>query len=266
MQDNRFGELLRDWRNVKGYSQLELSLAADVSSKHLSFLETGKSQPSREMVLLLAQILELNMDACNVLLELAGFKPRYQKTDLASEAMTQVRLALELLIKQQEPFPTTVMDRFGNILMLNEAAIRMLGLFLPPEKMLEYTNVYHLYIDPDGMQPYIQNWDLLVPKFLLHLQHEVMSSEDPEGERIWQQIMSYPHLPKDWKMRAVAEVSNPIVDVTMEKGEKALRFFTTLITFGSPQDLTLQHIRIESFFPSDDVTRAFLEEMRDNVG
>ena len=259
MQENQFGQLLRDWRNVKGYSQLSLSLAADISSKHLSFLETGRSQPSREMVLLLSQILELNLDASNVLLESAGFKPRYQKSDLNSESMTQVRMALDLMIKQQNPFPTTVMDRFGNILMLNESALMMLGHWLTPEEILNFTNVYHLYISKEGLQPYINDWDMLVPRFLLHLQHEVLSGGDDDGERIWQEIMAYDHLPEDWKMRAVAEVANPIVDVTIQLQDKPLQFFTTLTTFGSPQDITLQHIRIESFFPANDVTRQWLE-------
>src|SRR5262245_14855075 len=155
------GPLLRQWRERRRMSQLDLSLEAEISARHLSFVETGRAHPSRDMVLLLARVLDVPPRARNELLTVAGFAPMYRERPLDAPELSQVRRALDFMLRQQEPYPALVHDRHWNILMTNEAAGRIMGLFLDPRaaEAIGVPNAMRLTYHPNGLRPYIVNWE-----------------------------------------------------------------------------------------------------------
>src|SRR5215211_5673968 len=152
------GRLLRQWRQVRGLSQLELALATGISSKHLSFVETGRAQPGRDVVLRLASALDLPLRDRNAALMAAGYAPIYGQSKLDSPEMAPVARAVEFMLRQQEPYPVVVADRFANVLRRNQATDRLLG-YLLGETSSECVNLYRLVLSPDGLRPLIRNWD-----------------------------------------------------------------------------------------------------------
>jgi transcriptional regulator with XRE-family HTH domain len=152
------GPLLRHWRAARRVSQLDLALDADVSSRHLSFVETGRAQPSREMVLRLAEALEVPLRERNALLLAAGYAPLYRETDLGAPEMVEARLAVEFILAKQEPYPAIVVDRHWNLLLANPSTHRFLALFLPGPPAGP-VNVMRLMFDPRGVRPFVENWE-----------------------------------------------------------------------------------------------------------
>jgi transcriptional regulator with XRE-family HTH domain len=253
-----FGARLRQWRLARRMSQLTLATEAEVSSRHLSFLETGRAQPSREMVLLLAGVLDVPLREQNVLLTAAGYAPIHRETALGAPELDQVRRALGFMLAQQEPYPALVVDRHWNLLMQNEAAGRVFGLFLDREAAAQVPgppNVVRMTFHPRGLRPYIANWEALAGPLIQQIHREAVGGIPDEGtRRLLEEMLAYPGVPERWRRPDVTAQSAPVLPLALRKDDLALRFFTTLATLGTPQDITLQELRVECFFPADTAT------------
>lgn len=265
-----FGATLRRWRLGRRLSQLALATEAEISARHLSFLETGRAQPSREMVLLLASVLDVPLREQNVLLTAAGFAPVHRETALAAPELGQVRRALGFMLAQQEPFPALVVDRHWNLLMQNEGADRVFGLFLDPKAAAAITgppNVARLTFHPSGLRPYIANWEALAGPLLQQIHREAPGGILDEGtQRLLDELLAYPGVPTRWRTADPKAQSTPLLPLTLRKDDLTLAFFTTIATVGTPQDITLQELRVECFFPADEATDAIARRLAGRGG
>jgi transcriptional regulator with XRE-family HTH domain len=251
--DAGVGAILRYWRCARRLSQLELALEADVSSRHLSYVETGRSQPSREMLLRLADALEVPLRERNALLVAAGFAPRYYETSLAAPEMAQMRGAVELILRQQQPFPAFVLDRYWNIVMANDAAPRCTRFLLGAEPT--ETNMLRLCLHPNGLRPTMPNWEETAADLIRHLHHQIATSPaDARAKELLAEVLAYPETPTHWRTRDVTVPPTPLLTTFFRKGDVELRFFSTITTFGTPHDVTLEELRIECSFPVDEST------------
>lgn len=256
------GQLLRQWRERRRLSQLALALEAEISARHLSFVETGRAQPSREMVLLLARVLEVPPRARNELLTAAGYAAVYRETGLAAPEMAEVRRALDFVLRQQEPYPGLVLDGRWNILMSNGAAGRLMGLFLDPAEAAAVgpPNAMRLFYHPRGMRPFIVNWEATAAALIQWLHRDLLRGVGgAETARLLDELLSYPDVPHHWRTMDLDASPAPFLAVELAKGDVRLSFFSMLSSLGVPYDITLQELRVESFFPadaaSDDVMR-----------
>lgn len=257
------GALLRQWRERRRMSQLALAIEAEVSSRHLSFVETGRSRPSREMVLLLGEVLDVPPRARNDLLAAAGYAPIYRESSLDAPEMSQFRRALDFLLRQQEPYPAIVLDRYWNILLANEGAGRFTGLFLDPAvaDTLGSPNALRLICHPHALRPYIVNWDATAAALIQWLHRDLLRSADAGIRLILDELLAYPDIPRNWRTLDLDAPTAPFLAIEMQKGDTHLSFFTTLTTLGTPYDITLHELRIESFFPADEATDMALRRL-----
>jgi transcriptional regulator with XRE-family HTH domain len=266
----RFGEVLRHWRLARRMSQLALAAEAEISSRHLSFLETGRAQPSREMVLRLAGVLDVPLRDQNGLLVAAGYAPVYRETALGAPEMSQVRQALGFMLARQEPYPALVVDRHWNLLMQNNGARRMFGLFLDPAAFARVPgppNVVRTTFHPQGLRPCIENWESLAGPLIQQIHREAVGGIPDDGtRRLLDEVLAYPGVPARWRTPDTTARSAPLLPIALRKGELAVRFFTTIATLGTPQDVTLQELRIECFFPEDEATEQVVRRLANGAG
>jgi transcriptional regulator with XRE-family HTH domain len=253
-----FGRLLRQWRGAHQVSQLDLALAAEVSPRHLSFVETGRAAPSRDMVLRLSETLDLPLRARNDLLVAAGYAPIFRETALAEPVMDGVKTALDFILRQQEPYPALVVDRGWNIVGRNDAALRLRHALADPEKFAAAgsaaRNAMKLIFDPLLYRPFVEDWEAIALQILLRVRHEARESAVGEpAARLLRELMAYPGAPQP-AFAAALPPNEPLMTVTLRKGDLRIKYFSTLSTFGTPQDLTLQELRIKCFFPADEET------------
>ena len=251
-----FGLALREWRTRRGLSQLTLANNAGVSSRHLSFVETGRAQPSREMVLLLARALDVPLRDRNDLLSAAGYAPMYRATDLGAPALTQARRALDFVLRQQEPYPAIVIDRHWDILQANGGTARLVELFLEPSATAELgLNAMRLMLHPRGFRPYIVNWEAMAAALIQWLHRDVLSGLGDSGTRqLLDELLAYPGVPRHWARLDLEVSTDPFLPIEFRRDDVELRYFSMLASLGTPHDITLQEIRIESFFPADPAT------------
>jgi transcriptional regulator with XRE-family HTH domain len=244
-------------------SQLGLALEAEISTRHLSFLESGRAQPSREMVLLLSRVLEVPLRGRNELLTAAGFAPVYRETGLDAPEMAQVKQALGFMLRQQEPCPAMVLDRHWNILLTNEAMGRVMGLFLDPAAAaaLGPANAMRLSYHPQGLRPYIVNWEATAAAFIQWLHRDFLRTGDAETRRLLDELLSYPDVPRQWQALDLDASTAPFLAIELKKGDARFSFFTLLASLGTPYDITLHELRIECFFAADAATDAALRRL-----
>jgi len=254
------GELLRQWRGVRGLSQLALALEAGVSSRHLSFVETGKAQPSRELVARLADTLRLPLRERNAMLLAAGYAPMFRETALTVPEMDPVRRAIEFILAQQEPFPALVLNRYQDVLLANQAAGRVLELVAGrPSK---HDNVLRQIFDPEDMRGIVANWEEVAGQLLHHLHNEIIAApNDRKARTLLQEILSYPDVPPHWKSREPGMTPVPILTCVLRKGDLELTFFSVFSTFGTPRDITIDEMMIELLFPANETTRGHCEQL-----
>ncbi|MFK2855618.1 helix-turn-helix domain-containing protein [Dyella humi] len=255
------GHLLREWRASRRLSQLDLALAADVSARHLSCVETGKSQASREMVLRLADALGMPLRECNALLMAAGYAPKYPETSLSTPAMAQIRQAIELMLKQQEPYPAFLLNRHWDVLMANEAAARV-AQFVLPGAPSAHTNMIRQIFDPKDLRSAIVNWEDVAGDLIRHL-HDVIAAtpSDTVTRALLEEALAYPGVPMQWRIRDVSTAPSPLLTTVFRKDDRQLSFFSTITTFGTPHDVTIEDLHIESCFPMDEETARFCREL-----
>jgi len=263
---NAFGPLLRQWRARRRMSQLDLAAEAEISSRHLSFIETGRAGPSREMVRLLAQVLDVPLRDRNALLTAAGYAPIYRETRLEAPAMAQARRALDFILRQQEPYPALVLDRHWNVLDVNEGSARVQQAFLDSAAVAELgpPNAMRLMFHPRAFRPYIVNWEATAASLIQWLHRDALSGfADTATRALLQELLSYPDVPRHWRTLDLEASTAPFLPIEFSKDELSLRYFTTLTSLGTPHDITLQELRIECFFPADEATEAASRRLAD---
>jgi transcriptional regulator with XRE-family HTH domain len=253
---NRFGPRLRWWRERRGWSQLDLALAADVSQRHVSFVESGRTAPSREMVLRLATALDVPLRQQNALLVAAGYAPAWRERSLAEPELTKVNSALGFILDQQEPYPAVVVDRRWNLLRANTGAVRLTEFLAddPPAPAADPVNLADALMAPDGLRRSIVNWPEVAGYFLRTVQADAIADGTAETADLLERLLAYPDVAALAHALPPEDPTAPVLLMRFRKRDTALALFTTIATLGTPLDVTVQELRIESFFPADDAT------------
>jgi transcriptional regulator with XRE-family HTH domain len=266
---NSFGTLLKQWRDRRSFSQLDLALTSQVSQRHISFLESGRAKPSQEMVLQLATVLEIPLRQQNLMLTAAGFAPIHTETDLSAPEMTSVRKAIDLMLRQHEPYPAFVVDRYWNLILTNNGATHLLDAFIvggasPLEHRdklhtLFYAegkiNLMRMLFHPQGLRPFIVNWESFIDHLLQRLHRETLVGRDGDKSTLLlNELLSYPDVSNIWQTANRTTQNTLLLNIHLQRDDLELKFFTTIATLGTPYDITLQELRIECQFPADEAT------------
>ena len=251
------GDLLRSWRRRRRLTQLELSGRAHVSARHLSFIETGRAAPSRDMLLHLAEHLDVPLRERNTLLVAAGYAPTYAERDLDSAPMRPVRQAIDRLLASHEPYPAVVVDRWWNLVAGNATVVSLMSgvadhLLAPP------INVLRASLHPDGLAPRIRNLAQWRAHLLTRLRHDVERTGDPRLAALLEELTQVAggETPDAFGYDGIA------VPLIVETPQGTLNLLSTVATFGTAVDVTLADLSIESFYPADEQTRALLQDLR----
>lgn len=261
MSRTTVGPLLREWRTRRRRSQLDLALDVGVSTRHLSFVETGRSRPSAELVLALARHLEVPLRERNTLLLAAGFAPRFSERSLDDESMASVREALQRMIDAHHPYPGVVIDLQWNVVLANRAALGLLGGV--PERLLDPPNIYRISLHPDGLASLTLNFTDWAAYLVQQLRRSVAATADPRLAALLDEVLAYPDVARIRPLLDVADWDDPplLVPLRLASQVGELSLFTTLTTFGTPLDVTLDELAVELFFPADDGSAARLRRL-----
>lgn len=252
-----FPDLLKTWRQRRRYSQLDLALASNVSQRHVSFLESGRAQPSRNMVLHLCETLDVPLRERNTGLIAAGFAPVFRASGMDDPQMSQVMGAVRMMLNAHEPFPALALDRAWNIKMSNrpfEAMIAMLGADIWTRVGGESPNLMRLFFHPEGLRPSVANWSAVGPLVWQRAQREAAAFGDPKMKAVLDELE--PHQDRD-VLGAPPDVTlEPVLPFTMQVGDRRLSMFAIIATLGTAQDVTAEELRIETLYPADPATEA----------
>jgi transcriptional regulator with XRE-family HTH domain len=251
---SELGVLLRHWRNVRGKSQLDLSLDTGVSQKQISFVEGGRSVPSRFTLTAIAGALDVPLRDRNALLLAAGYAPVFSDSPWDSTEMKSVTDALKRILRQHEPFPALVMDRYWNVLMTNECTPRFFNCFIDMAGRQGPRNMLHLMFDPKGMRPFVANWEDVAKSLFERVYRESIGRVvDDKTRELLAAVMAYPDVNSEWK-NPVALGFMPVIPMSFVKDGQLLNYFSMVTTVGTPQTVAAQELRIESMFPADEET------------
>ncbi len=256
-----FPALIRHWRGRRGLSQLDLALAANVSARHISFLETGRAQPSREMVLRLAATLDVPLRDQNVLLHSAGFEDVFEEPGAESFVAGPIGMAIERMLEQHEPFPMTLLDRRYDVVRMNQGAARLFAQVVnDPSAFGARPNVFHVLFDPRLARPFVVEWERVARALLSRLHRESLERpNDEELASLVRSLFEYEGVPKDWQAPDLSLPSEPCLSFRLRRGALELSFLTTVTVFNAPHNVSLEELRIESYFPLDERTRRACE-------
>lgn len=258
------GDLLRYWRDVRGVSQLDLSLEAGVSQRQISFIESGRSVPGRQTILTLAQTLDVPLRERNALLLAAGYAPVYSEAPWNAQEMHSVIRALERVVRQHEPFPAIVMDRHWNVLMTNDSAPRFFNHFIDMASREAPRNMLHLIFDPQGMRPFVDDWENVSRSLLQRVYRESVGHViDDSTTRLLDELLAYPDVPNDWKAHhgPSSTPTMPVIPLGFVSEGVVLRYFSMVTSVGTPQTVAAQELRLECMFPADDATEALHQQL-----
>jgi len=253
------GELLRGWRERRRRSQLDLALDAEVSTRHLSFVETGRSKPSRDMLLRLADQLDVPLRERNGLLLAAGYAPVYSHAPLDAPAMEAVRAAVRLVLAAHEPNPAMVVDRGWNLVDANRS-VALFTAGLPPHLLAPPTNVLRASLHPEGLAPRIVNLGEWRAHLLGRLRRQVELTADQDLAALLEELRGYPCDQPEPRI----ELPGPgdvVVPLRVRHGDGELRFVSIVASFGTPLDITVSELAIESLFPADAETARALRDL-----
>ena len=252
-----FGRLLKEWRQARGTSQLDFALASGISQRHLSFLESGRSRPSRGMVLHLASALAVPLRQQNAMLLAAGFAPAFAERRLDAPELGPVSTALDRALAQQEPFPAVVVDRIYNLVRANQATLMMLGTLLDPAALApppggKPHNLMRLVLRKDGLRPHMENWEEAVLWLLRRLRAEAIAEGAKAQDAFLDELLAISRC-RQGRAKAPREEGDypPALTVRFRHGETRLSLFSMIATVGTPLDVALQDLRLEFFFPAD---------------
>ncbi len=259
------GNLLSEYRRSRRLSQLELSLMADVSSRHISFIENGRSNPSRDMLLRLADVLDLPHRDSNLLLSAAGFAMTYSNNQLNDEQMSPVLQALEIILKNHNPYPAIVMDFNWNVVMANDAQQKLLHIVPGAHsanigQSSEPVNLLKALFDPQGFRPLLRNFDEVAGYLLRRLKKQCFIHNRPQINALLEELllMNPPH---NWQQPPETQFEGPMIMTQIGFGDLQLNVFSTLTQFGSALDVGMEELTIESYFPGDETTKLFFENL-----
>ena len=250
---NSVGEMLRFWRQLNRKSQMDLALDIDISSKHLSFVETGRSKPSRNLALKITHSLKLPLRHRNAFLIAAGYAPEFEEVPFDGQRMEIVREALHRMIEKHEPYPAFVVNAGYKLLMTNSGYDQIIKFFAGEKALKKYDNAIRILFSEDGLRPYVKDWPAVEHFLLARLWEEVVSTQNTELIALYKDIsqLKTSGNPID----SQTDNNPPIMSLTLEKDSMKASFFTTISTLGTPLDLTTQELRIESLFPADEETK-----------
>ena len=253
-QDTELGPLLRHWRDLRGKSQLDLSLDSGVSQRHISFIESGRSVPGRQTLVALSQALDIPLRDRNTVLLAAGYAPLYSEAAWDAQEMHSVTRALDRMLRQHEPYPALVMDRHWNVLMTNASAPRFFNSFIDLAARPKPRNMLHLMFDPQGMRPFIANWEQTATGLFERVYRESVGRViDERTTQLLAELQAYPGVRTQWKT-APASSTMPMIPMSFLKDDVVLSYFSMVTTVGTPQTVAAQELRMESLFPADEAT------------
>jgi transcriptional regulator with XRE-family HTH domain len=251
------GDLLRGWRNRRAMSQADLAFEAGISIRHLSYVETGKAAGSHEILLQLAAALGLSLRDRNALLEAGGFARQYGERDLSAPEVADAKRAIDLLLRRHEPFPAIVTDRQWNVMQANRAAARLMTLLLGAERMMRPLNHMRMFLAPDELRPFVENWPDVAAALMVRARHEAMAAPlDGALQSTWRELTKLPDVAAPQLNEN--EAPGPLCEVRLRKGEISIGLIGAVLTLGTPQDVTLQELRVEMFMPADAASEAAL--------
>ena len=256
-QTNDLGALLRQWRGARNKSQMEASLDAGVSQRHLSFIEIGRSVPSRETLIGIAEALEIPYRDRNSLLLAAGYAPMYEDAGWGEQELRSVTEALNRMLRQHEPYPAIVMDRYWNVLRTNTASPRFFNSFVDLSARPQPRNLLHLLFDPTGMRPFIANWEEVARTLIQRVYRESVGRViDEKSQDLISALLAYPGTKPEWRTPPVQRGPSdlPVIPIRFMKDGETLSYFSMLTTLATPQAIATQELRIESMFPMDGAT------------
>lgn len=257
VQQRPVGDLLREWRERRRRSQLDLALDTEISTRHLSFVETGRSKPSRELVLHLAEHLDVPLRERNALLLAAGYAPAYPERSLEDEAMAPVRDAVDQILTGHEPFPAIVVDQRWDLVAANTPAMAAMTAGVDPALLAAPVNTLRLCVHPDGLAPRIVNFAQYSGHLLTRLARQALFTQDAGLHELLEELRGYPGVPAPSPHLEPDELVFVPLRLRDPSGVE-LSFFSTLATFGTALDVTLSELMIEAFFPADKATEAAL--------
>lgn len=253
------GPLLSEYRKQSRLSQLDLSLMADVSSRHISFIETGRTSPSRAMILRLADVLDLPHKDSNLLLHSGGYAAAYTQLDLAADDMQPVREALHLILDNHNPYPALVMDGSWNVLMANTAQQMMTAQIMNGSGAPPTMNLLEAVFRQDCYRPFIENWDEVASHTLRRLRKQVLAFGKPSDDALYKRLMEMSP-PDNWQQPDDSPSDGPMLTVDFNLGGQSLKMFSTLSQFGTALDAGMEELLVESYFPADEQCKAFFEQ------
>src|ERR1700733_345150 len=244
----QLGELLRYWRKERGKSQLELSLDTGISQRHVSFVESGRSIPSRDFLSTVSDALNIPLRERNVLLLASGYAPQYSEQSLDAEQMAIVTRAIDRMLQQNEPHPALVLDRHWNVVRTNEAAPRFFGSFVDLEMRPKPRNLLDLMFDPTGMRPFVEEWEKVASGLLQRVRREAVGQVVDAGlQKLLEQLRRYPGVTE---LRPPLAPQSPVLPITFRRGNELFSYFSLITTVGTPQCITAQELRVECMFPT----------------
>lgn len=259
-----FPALLKHWRGQRGMSQLDLAIASGVSGRHVSFLETGRSAPSADMVLRLGASLDVPLRHVNAMLEAGGHEHAYPEGD-ATSLPEEIQEALRLMKAHHDPFPLVVMDSAYNAIDLNVGGHALFSAIIPDlaASLASGLNLALLTFDPEGAQPALANFDDVGRTLLWRIQREALAEPDNGPlQEVLSRILEMPTVADDWRKADLSVPASAAIGVHLKHGEQTLRFVTTVTSFQAPQTVLLDELRIEHWFPADEVTAAMCRGLR----
>ena len=254
---NPVGDLLRSWRGRRAMSQADLAFEAGISIKHLSYVETGKAAGSRETLLQVAAALGLSLRDRNALLEAGGFARQYGERNLSAPELADARRAIDLLLHRHEPFPAIVTDRRWDVIVANRGAMRLITHLLGPERMTRPLNHMRLFLAADELRPFVENWPGVAAALMVRARHEAMTAPlDTALQATWRELLKLPDVTAPRLNES--EAPGPLCEVRLRRGDFRAGLIGAVLTLGTPQDVTLQEMRVEMFMPADDASEAAL--------
>ncbi len=260
---DELGLLLRHWRGVRGTSQLGLALDVGISQRHLSFIESGRSAPGRQTLTGIVQSLDVPLRERNAIFLAAGYAPVYSEAPWNAREMQGITRALDRMLRQHDPFPAIVMDRYWNVLVTNESSPRFFGSFIDMEARTGPRNMLHLIFDPDGMRPFVVDWETVARSLIQRVYREAVGRVlDERTHDLLDDLFAYPGVDASWRSHgSVGSTPDlPMIPLGFSKDGKVLSYFSMVTSVGAPQSVAAQELRIESMFPADEETEAFHEK------
>jgi|SRR6187402_2628995 len=245
---------MRHWRRQRGLSQLDLALEANVSQRHLSFVESGRSVPSRRLLLVLADVLNVPLRERNTLFLAAGYAPAYKEPKSEDPSLAVVMNAIDQMMANHEPHPALLMDRYWNVLRTNQAAPRVFGSLIDLQAWPTPRNLPEMIFDPAGLRPYVENWPAVASGLLQRLRRESLGQVlDDKTRALLGKLRSFPGVDE---LKPTLESESAVLPITFVKGDTRWSYFSLITTVGTPQSVTAQELRLECMYPADHLAAA----------